>query len=488
LLIDLLGRTVLGSVTARPLRLVAASPITLTPHHESVCMTNEPVIAQTAEPTTAQPSMFPADFQWGAGTAAFQIEGGFDADGKSESIWDRFCTVPGAIDDGSDGKVACDHFNRYHSDVALMADLGLGAYRFSIAWPRVIPDGVGAVNPAGLDFYDRLVDELLAAGVAPYATLYHWDLPQILQDKGGWAVRSTAEAFADYAAAVAERLGDRLASIATLNEPFVSASLGYLEGSHAPGRTERAEAYAAAHHLLLAHGLALPRIREIAPSTEAGIVLNFTPVTAFSDSEDDVMKTALVDGWSNRWYVEPLAGKGYPADVVAALGWEQTEIRDGDLELISAPVDFLGINYYSCMVIRAGGEVPPSGPVTDMGWRIEPDGIRRLLVALHAEHGFPRYYITENGAAMPDVADDSGFVDDQDRIDYLRSHLLALEGALEAGVPLAGYFVWSLLDNFEWSFGYEKRFGIVRVDYDTQERIPKASAHWYRDLIQRLSG
>jgi len=426
---------------------------------------------------------FPEDFIWGSATSSFQIEGATDEDGRGESIWDRFCEKPGAISDKTNGKVACDHYHRYKDDVALMSELKLAAYRFSIAWPRIFPNGGGAVNSKGLDFYDRLVDELLSANITPFATLYHWDLPQALEAKNGWVNRDTAHYFVDYTHAVVEKLGDRVASWATLNEPFVSASLGYRTGDHAPGRTSLNDSFAAAHHLLLAHGMAMPVIREHAPNSQAGIVLNFTPSFPYSDSEEDIKANEATDAFENRWYVEPIAGKGYPQRGVELLGWEQKEIQAGDLETIAAPIDFLGVNYYTRQTRRAGSTpAPQTLPVTDMGWEIYPQGINELLTTLHQRHQFKQYFITENGAAMPDTADASDNVDDQDRIDYLHDHLQQVHLAMSDGVPVKGYFAWSLFDNFEWAFGYSKRFGIVRVNYDTLERTPKASARWFSQV------
>lgn len=421
---------------------------------------------------------------WGSATSSFQIEGATAAEGRGESIWDRFCQQPGAIDDNTNGDIACDHYHRYKEDVALMSSLGLDAYRFSIAWPRVVPAGTGKVNQNGLDFYDRLVDELLSANIKPFATLYHWDLPQVLEDKNGWVNRDTAYAFVDYTKAVLERLGDRVASWATLNEPFVSASLGYRTGEHAPGRTSLTDSFAAAHHLLLAHGMAMPVIREFAPNSDAGVVLNFTPTFAASDTAEDQQAFADTDGWDNRWYVEPIAGSGYPKETVQSLGWEQKEVQAGDLDTIAAPIDFLGINYYTRQTKCATGNAPQTLPVTDMGWEIYPEGIHALLTTVHNRHGFKKYFITENGAAMPDKADDKDFVDDQGRIDYLHDHLQQVHRAIKAGVPVNGYFAWSLFDNFEWAYGYSKRFGIVRVNYETLERTPKASAHWYSTIAK----
>ena len=426
---------------------------------------------------------FPEDFIWGSATSSFQIEGATDEDGRGESIWDRFCEKPGAISDKTNGKVACDHYHRYKDDVALMSELKLSAYRFSIAWPRIFPNGGGGVNSKGLDFYDRLVDELLSANITPFATLYHWDLPQALEARNGWVNRDTAHYFVDYTHAVVEKLGDRVASWATLNEPFVSASLGYRTGDHAPGRTSLNDSFAAAHHLLLAHGMAMPVIREHAPNSQAGIVLNFTPSFPYSDSEEDIKANETTDAFENRWYVEPIAGKGYPQRGVELLGWEQKEIQAGDLETIAAPIDFLGVNYYTRQTRRAGSTpAPQTLPVTDMGWEIYPQGINELLTTLHQRHQFKQYFITENGAAMPDKADASDNVDDQDRIDYIHNHLQQVHLAMSDGVPVKGYFAWSLFDNFEWAFGYSKRFGIVRVNYDTLERTPKASARWFSQV------
>jgi beta-glucosidase len=428
---------------------------------------------------------FPAGFVWGAASSAYQIEGAVAADGRGESVWDRFCAVPGNVADGTTGIDACRHFERWADDVALLARLGIGAYRFSIAWPRVVPDGTGPRNPAGLDFYDRLVDGLLAAGVEPYPTLFHWDLPQRLEDVGGWPARATAEAFADYAEVVVDRLGDRVTNWTTINEPFCAAFHGYVTGLKAPGRRSFADGCAAGHHLLLAHGLAVPRIRERVAGARVSIALNFTPVHSATDDHADVAHAAPVDGLENRWYVEPIAGLGYPETTAAAMGWSGSEVRDGDLELIAAPIDELSINYYTRQIVSAvnpRAHVPRSR--TDTGWEIYPEGLTALLHDLHARYRFPRYLVTENGAAMRDRPDADGFVDDQDRIAYLRDHLVAVHDARRLGVPVEGYFVWSLLDNFEWEEGLAKRFGIVRVDYDTFERIPKASARWYAEVAR----
>ena len=446
----------------------------------------------TAAGRSADPAgrRFPADFVWGAATSSFQIEGGADAGGRGLSIWDVFCRLEGVILDGSDGRLACDHYTRYADDVELMRRLGLGAYRFSVAWPRVVPGGRGAVETRGLDFYDALVDALLDAGIVPLPTLYHWDLPQALEDDGGWTVRTTAEAFADYAEAVVGRLGDRVPTWMTLNEPMVSAHHGYVSGEHAPGRRSLRDGLAAAHHLNVAHGLALERIRTLAPHAEAGIVLNFTPAEPADDSPEAIARCETVDDFENRWYIEPIAGLGYPRRTVERFDWDRAEVLDGDLELIARPIDVLGVNFYTRQFVAADEEavVEPPGPTTAMGWEIHPDSLRRLLIGLHERYAFPKLLITENGAAMPDVdrvgGRSDGQVDDQDRIEYLRGHLTAVHDAIEAGVPVRGYFVWSLMDNFEWGWGYSARFGIIEIDPDTKDRRPKRSADWYASVVR----
>ena len=445
----------------------------------TIIESTESGIAPTAETDAHHAVRFPAGFVWGTASSAYQIEGGVGADGRGESIWDRFCTVPGAISDGTSGVDACRHYDRWAEDVALMAGLGLRAYRFSIAWPRVLPAGTGAVNPAGLDFYERLVDALLDAGIEPYPTLFHWDLPQVLEDRGGWPVRDTAEAMADFTEVVVARLGDRVASWTTINEPLCAAYHGYVTGEKAPGRRSLSAGCAAAHHLLLAHGLAVARIRTRVPDAKVSIALNFTPVVPATDDHVDLAHAALVDGIENRWYVEPVAGLGYPQATAAAIGWDGQEVRDGDLEIIASPIDVLCVNYYTRQVVSAVTRQPVPRHRTDSGWEIYPQGLTDLLLDLHGRYGFARYMVTENGAALRDRPDADGFVDDRDRIAYLRDHLGAVHQALDRGVPVEGYFVWSLLDNFEWSEGLSKRFGIVRVDYDTFDRIPKASARWY---------
>ena len=420
---------------------------------------------------------FPEGFVWGAATAAYQVEGAVDADGRGQSIWDTFCRVPGAIAGGDTGDVACDHYHRYPEDIALLSDLGLGAYRFSIAWPRVQPDGSGAINQKGLDHYRRVVDELLTRGVVPYVTLYHWDLPQALQDKGGWPARETAYRFADYAAVVHDALGDVVKQWITLNEPKVSSHAGYGSGIHAPGIKDLGLRNQAVHHLLLAHGLSLEVLRggRHAAGQQVGITLDVSPVAPAGDSQADAEAAERVDVDSHRLFLDPVLRGSYPVELEG--------VEEGDLKLISAPIDFLGINYYRRILVRAtptGHEtvLPEGVPVTTVNWPVQPDGLREVLVDLQGAYDLPPVYITENGAAYDDVPAEDGTVDDPLRVDYLQGHLAALRTAIAAGVDVRGYFVWTLLDNFEWAEGFAKRFGIIHVDYATQARTPKSSAVW----------
>lgn len=439
---------------------------------------------------------FPSQFLWGVATAAYQIEGAWQADGKGESIWDRFSHTPGKISNHDNGDVACDHYHRWPEDVALMQSLGIQSYRFSVAWPRILPTGRGQVNRAGLDFYSRLVDGLLAANIKPCLTLYHWDLPQALQDEGGWVARSTAEAFADYAGIVSRHLGDRVALWATLNEPWVSAHLGYLEGVHAPGHRNIDEMLAASHHLLLGHGWAVPNIRQHSQSAQVGVVLNLLPIYPASLSGADRKAAQLQDGTFNRWYLDPLFGRGYPPDIVRHYNRPMPFARPGDLEAIAAPLDFLGVNYYTRGVPRSQDAAAdenwprtiftaPRAEWTEMGWEIYPHGLYDLLCRLHEDYRVPRLYITENGCSYSDAPDETGRVADTRRIDYLQQHFQAAHQAIQQGVPLAGYYVWSLMDNFEWGFGYTQRFGLVWTEYETQQRLPKDSAYWYSQVIAR---
>jgi len=426
-------------------------------------------------------SGFPADFVWGAATSAYQIEGGAHAEGRGASVWDEFCRQPGAIADASSGAVACDHHRLWADDLDLMRELGLRAYRFSISWPRVQPRGQGAWNAKGLDFYERLIDGLLARGIASYLTLHHWDLPQALQARGGWAERDVARHFADYAQAVALRFGDRVASITTHNEPWVVATLGHERGLFAPGLKDRRIAFQAAHHLLWSHGLALQAMRAAGVRAPLGIVLNQGPVDCATDTPADRERARLEDGLLIRWYMDPLLQGSYPDDVLAHLGADAPAVQAGDLETIRTPLDFLGLNYYTRQLV--GAAVPPEAELTDMGWEVHPQGLTDLLLRLQRDYPLPPVYITENGAAYADTVEPNGRVHDAARVAYLRRHIDALRPALQAGVPLRGYFAWSLLDNFEWSFGYSKRFGLVHVDYATQQRRPKDSAYWYRDFM-----
>ena len=428
---------------------------------------------------------FPPAFEWGVATSAFQIEGAAYEDGKAESIWDRFCRLPDVIADASNGDVACDHYHRLDSDLDLIAELGVDLYRFSTAWPRVQPLGEGAWNEKGLAFYDRLVDGLLARGLAPHLTLNHWDLPQALQDKGGWNSRDTVHRFVEYALGIQRRLGDRLAAITTHNEPWVVAVLGNEQGTFAPGIKSRKIATQVSHHLLLSHGLALQALRAEGATAKLGIVLNMAHTMPLTDSAADRARAKLDDAHGRRWYTDPLFKGAYPAEVLADLGADAPVVLPGDMAAIATPLDYLGVNYYSRALSSANGPVEAEDkpyPKTDMGWEIYPDGLRELLMTLHREYDLPPTYITENGGAFPDATAD-GRVHDADRTDYLATHIQAVGQALAAGVPMAGYMVWSLMDNFEWSSGYAKRFGIVHVDYDTLERTPKDSARWYRDLV-----
>ncbi|MFG2821794.1 GH1 family beta-glucosidase [Kitasatospora sp. NPDC048365] len=437
------------------------------------------------------------EFVWGAATSAYQIEGAAAEDGRTPSIWDTFSRVPGAIDNADHGDVACDHYHRMPEDVALMRELGLDAYRFSVSWSRVLPEGTGRINEAGLGFYDRLVDELLANGITPYATVYHWDLPQALQDRGGWPERDTAYRLAEFAGVLGERLGDRVADWFTINEPLCSAWIGHLEGRMAPGERDLERAVRASHHLLLGHGLSMEALRAASPGpVRVGAVLNPSPVEAASDRPEDVAAARRVDGHVNRWWMDPLFGRGYPADMVEAYGVEPP-VQEGDLELIGAPADHIGINYYFRQIIEDDPQGPaprgrmvtdPSWPVTGMDWEIHPAGLEDVLLRITDEYGARKVFVAENGSAFPDLVRADGSIDDRERTEFLEQHLAAAARAVAKGVPLAGYFAWSLMDNFEWAYGYDKRFGLVHVDYDTQVRTVKASGRRYADLIAHHRG
>lgn len=434
---------------------------------------------------SGQAAAFPKDFVWGVATSAFQIEGATDADGKGASIWDTFCQVPGAIADASDGSVACEHYVRCSEDLDLIAKLGVNAYRFSTSWPRVQPTGSGAWNEKGLDFYERMVDGLLERGIAPYLTLNHWDLPEALQAKGGWANRDTVQHFVDYALGMHARLGDRVASIATHNEPWVMSVLGHETGIFAPGIKHRATAMQVAHHLMLSHGMALRALRDAGCKASLGIVLNLSPIEPATNSAADQAKARLEDGRLVRWYMDPLFKGAYPADVLEHLQADSPVVQPGDMDIIQTPMDFLGINYYSRTVASAGEpwNVHQSGlEVTDMDWEVYPQGLTALLLRLHQDYAVPAMFITENGGAFKDPVI-NGQVHDADRTRYLQTHIEAVHHAMAQGVNMGGYMVWSLMDNFEWASGYAKRFGIVHVDYATQQRTLKDSARWYQSFL-----
>lgn len=455
---------------------------------------------------------FPAGFIWGTATAAYQIEGAVADDGRTASIWDTFSHTPGKVLGGDTGDVAADHYHRYATDAALMGELGVSAYRFSTSWSRIIPSGTGPVNRKGIDFYSRLIDELLANGVAPALTLYHWDLPQELQDAGGWTARSTAERFADYARVVADALGDRVGVWTTLNEPWCSAFLGYAAGVHAPGHTNGAEALCAVHHLLLGHGMATQVLRSTLPAVaQISITVNPAVARPASDSSADAMAARKVDGLQSRIWLDPLFGLGYPADVrefTASIS-DWSYVRDGDLAVIATPIDLLGVNYYNPVVVRhydgtgqrasadghgdGAGETWPgcddvefldvAGRHTAMGWPVDATGFGDLLARLWRDYRTPMA-ITENGAAYEDVVVADGAIHDVERVEYLREHLAAVHGAIAEGIDVRGYYLWSLLDNFEWAWGYSKRFGIVRVDFDTQRRTLKDSGLFYSGVAR----
>ena len=428
----------------------------------------------------------PASFKFGAATSSAQIEGTSPGDGKGPSIWDKFCATPGKIKDGSNIDVACNHLNLMPEDVERLKWLGVDSYRFSIAWPRVQPLGQGAWNETGFAFYDRLIDKLLEAGISPHATLFHWDLPQALQETlGGWQSRETCHHFAAYAAEVARRFGDRLATIATHNEPWCTATLGYETGQFAPGLKNRATSIQVSHHLLLSHGLAMKAMRAVGPKAQLGIVVNHTPAVAAEKTVSDLQAARIADGLDVRWYMDPLFRGAYPADAIEYLGADAPKVEAGDMALIRQPMDYLGINLYTRnWVSTSDPKIPAPAPngVNDMGWEIVPDILTQHLIRVTRDYMPPPIMITENGMANADVVVD-GEVPDTARVSYLQSHLEAVSKAVALGADVRAYFYWSLLDNFEWDSGYVKRFGLFRVDYDTQKRTPKASAHWYRDFI-----
>ncbi|MER5479461.1 GH1 family beta-glucosidase [Streptomyces sp. NPDC002734] len=434
----------------------------------------------------------PRDFLWGTATSAYQIEGAVAEDGRSPSIWDTYAHTPGRVDNDDNGDVACDHYHRWPEDVALMKELGANAYRLSAAWPRVVPGGDGPVNERGLDFYDRLVDALLEAGITPSVTVYHWDLPQVLQDRGGWPERDTAHHLAAYASALAGRIGDRVRHWTTLNEPLCSAWIGHLEGRMAPGLTDLTAAVRASYHLLLGHGLAAQAIRAAAPGAQVGIVNNLSEIRPASDSAEDLAAARRMDGHTNRWWLDPVHGRGFPEDMREVYGVELPE-RPGDMEIIGAPLDWLGLNYYFPMTVADDPTAPapfvrdvrlPDVPRTGMDWQVDAGGIEGLLLRLTEEYGARALYVTENGSSYPDVVREDGSVRDPERAAYLEGHLAACASAARKGAPLAGYFAWSLLDNFEWAYGYDKRFGLVHVDYATQRRTVKSSGRRYAEIVR----
>jgi beta-glucosidase len=449
-------------------------------------------MTDTTDRPEATAADFPAGFLWGAATAAYQIEGGATEGGRGPSIWDTFCATPGRVYRGDDGSVACDHYHRWAEDLDLMAWLGLGAYRLSLSWSRLQPTGRGPLNPAGVEFYRRLLEGLAERGVRPLVTLYHWDLPQPLEDEGGWPARETALRFGDYAGLVGAALGDLAQDWITINEAWVTSFLGYGSGEHAPGRRDLGDALRTAHHLNLAHGLAVPALRAAGPC-RVGTTLLLTDVAPASDREEDVAAARRVDGSGNRLFLDPLFRGAYPADMLehfAPTGGFEV-VRDGDLATIAAPMDHLGVNHYHHTLVAAdpgdpqlgARRLPPAEPTTSFGWGITPDALGRVLRRVAGEYTRLPIYVTESGASFHDYLDPDGRVNDVERIDYLAGYFAAAAEAIAQGVDLRGYFVWSLLDNFEWAQGYSKRFGLVFVEYASQRRVPKASAHWYRELI-----
>ncbi len=439
---------------------------------------------------------FPDGFLWGVATSAYQIEGAWDEDGRTPSIWDTFAKTPGKTKNGATGDVACDHYHRWADDVALMKDLNIQAYRFSVSWPRILPEGRGRVNQKGLDFYSRLVDGLLEAGITPLITLYHWELPQILQDQGGWPNRETASAFVELADVVSRALGDRISLWITHNEPWCASLLSHQVGVHAPGWTDWSAALRAAHTILLSHGQAVGCIRANVPNAMVGAAPNFEPAIPISSNPADYHAARIWEGYYFRWFMDALYGRHYPADMVAYYT-EQSHlpngldfVQQGDMETIAVPIDFLGINYYTRHVSRADNPfeahnhtLNPNAAYTAMDWEVHPDTFYRLLNRLHFEYDISNMMIMENGCSYLHEPNEQGEVNDQERIHYLAGHLNAVHRAIQNGVPITGYMQWSLMDNYEWAEGYTQRFGMVYVDYETQQRIPKASAYWYRDAI-----
>lgn len=438
---------------------------------------------------------FPNNFIWGTATASYQIEGAYDKDGKGESIWDRFSHTEGNVLNGDTGDEACDHYHRYQEDIELMKEIGLDSYRFSISWPRIMPSGKGEVNQKGLEFYSNLVDQLLEAGIEPAITLYHWDLPQALQDKGGWASRDTAEYFAQYARVIFSELGDRVSNWITHNEPWVVSFLGNAFGEHAPGIKDYKTAIKVAHNLLLSHGLAVKEFRNLEIEGEIGITLNLSPIYSASESDEDKRAADIKDLFLNRWFLDPIFKGNYPKELKEEYQKEYGVpfIKDNDMEIIQEEIDFLGINYYSRNVVEYNSKSDilkfdsikiEDAEHTAMDWEIYPDGLYELLHRINEQYTNKPLYITENGAAFSDELNDEGKVNDQDRIDYLKQHFKVAQQAISEGIPLKGYYVWSLMDNFEWAYGYNKRFGLIYINYETKERTLKESAYWYQRVIE----
>jgi beta-glucosidase len=444
------------------------------------------MLMKVTEPQAFKRSDFPVDFVWGVATSAYQIEGAAQQDGKGLSIWDVFCQKEGVIAGGDDGQTACEHYQYWQEDVQMIRQLGVGAYRFSISWPRVQPLGQGAWNEAGFAFYDRLINALAEQGIAAHVTLNHWDLPQALQEQGGWQSRETCQHFVHYASEVARRFGSRVSSLCTHNEPWVIAVLGHEHGIFAPGIQSRQAAMQVAHHLLLSHGMALAAWKAQAVTAAQGIVLNLSPIYPASDSDADLQKAQIDDGLNTRLYLDALFKGHYPADVLAHLGQDAPVVQEGDMALISQPMDYLGVNYYTRNFSSSGNpwDAKSTGnQVTEMGWEVYPQGLTELLCRMHSDYSLPPVWITENGAAFKDQLVD-GEVNDVDREDYLRQHIAAVWKARQSGVNVQAYFAWSLMDNFEWASGYSKRFGLIYVDYDTQKRYFKRSAHWYNRFLK----
>lgn len=443
---------------------------------------------------TANKVVFPAGFKWGTATASYQIEGAYNEDGKGVTIWDTFCATPGKIQDGETGEVACDHYHRWQDDIKLMQALNLNAYRFSISWARILPEGKGAINPKGLEFYDNLVNGLLEAGIEPFITLYHWDLPQALEDAGGWANRDTAYAFAEYVGIVADKLGDRVKNWITLNEPWVAAVVGYMDGRHAPGVRDANKAIHAAHHLLLAHGLAVPILRaKSRPDAEVGISLSTSLATPLTDSQADRDAAERMKAFTNDWFLSPLYKGSYPALLTSKFETIGLQTQPDDFKIISAPLDFLGVNFYIRQLVKDGTrnfvnaetQKNPGAQYTQMDWEVYPEGIREVLLQIQNDYHPPKVYITENGASFHDDLDEAtGRVHDIDRVNYYKGYIAESLKSIEQGVPLQGYFAWSMMDNFEWAFGFSKRFGMIYVDYPTQRRFLKDSGLWYAEAIK----